>query len=59
MELAAKGDLLDLVEKQNRLEVDDSRRIFRSIVNGVKHMHAHEVIHRDLKLENIFLTDED
>ena len=30
--------------------------IVREVVAGVEYMHKHEVIHRDLKLENIVLS---
>ena len=59
MELAAKGDLHEHLMKNEYLEENEARKVFQQIVDGVGHMHAHGVCHRDLKLENIFLAEDD
>ncbi|KAJ8576629.1 hypothetical protein ON010_g2584 [Phytophthora cinnamomi] len=34
---------------------DEARRVFVQLVHGVHHLHAHRVVHRDLKCGNVFL----
>jgi len=56
MELVTGGDLFDYtVKSQPRLPEREARRIFQQIVAGVEHIHGRGVVHRDLKLENIFM----
>ncbi len=57
MDLAQDGDLLDFTDERGFVEEDIARPIFRQIVEGVQHFHRMGVIHRDLKLENILLTN--
>lgn len=42
---------------ENELDEDEVREIFAKIVSAVQHMHKENVIHCDLKLENIKFTD--
>ncbi len=57
MEYAAGGDLLEYVKKKGRLPTAEARTLFRQIVYGLGHIHARSVIHRDIKLDNIFLDE--
>lgn len=41
-----------------RLNEEQSFAVFSQIVKGVKHMHDHNVAHRDLKLTNILIDEE-
>ena len=38
--------------------VDEACRLFRGVVAGVAHAHAHSVVHRDLKPSNVLLQDD-
>ncbi|KAJ3309532.1 ER degradation-enhancing alpha-mannosidase-like protein 2 [Boothiomyces sp. JEL0838] len=51
----AYGDLASYVTKMGYLKEDEARRIFRQIVSAVDFIHSANVVHRDLKLENILL----
>ena len=54
------GTLHDLVESHpgGRLEEEEARLYFLQLVEGLRYIHGEGIIHRDLKLENIFLNKE-
>ena len=58
MEYASNGDLLEYVKGKGKLETSEARKMFRQIVYGLAHIHSRGVIHRDIKLDNIFLDDD-
>lgn len=58
MEYAGKGDLLHFLRKCGRLEEDNARYIFKSIIYGLAHCHCRSVLHRDIKLDNILLDND-
>lgn len=60
-ELCTGGDLFDLLkaQKNRRLKEDDARRLVQQILSAVKYLHAHHLLHRDVKLENFLLTSSD
>jgi serine/threonine protein kinase len=50
------GNLLDLIQKYELTETQ-TVKIFKQIIKAVKYCHEHSIAHRDLKLENILLTN--
>ena len=52
------GNLCDLVceSESSKLEEKNARVYYHHIVNGLNYIHKQGIIHRDIKLENIFLT---
>eukprot|EP00062_Callorhinchus_milii_P022187 gi/632979714/ref/XP_007906623.1/ PREDICTED: hormonally up-regulated neu tumor-associated kinase-like [Callorhinchus milii] len=57
MELCLGGDLMERICDKKKLEEREVRRYTRQILSAVEHLHRHAVVHRDLKIEN-FLLDE-
>ncbi|CAH1783548.1 unnamed protein product [Owenia fusiformis] len=58
MEYANGGELYEYINDRHRLKDSDSRRFFRQIVSAVDYCHQHDIVHRDLKLENIVLDSQ-
>lgn len=56
MELCPGGDLLDKITRDEHYSEDVARRFVRQLAEGIAHMHAQGVVHRDLKLENLMLS---
>ncbi|XP_066435132.1 protein kinase C delta type-like [Eleutherodactylus coqui] len=57
LEFVSCGDLFDLLLRKGRLDLTSSRFYGAELVCGIQFLHRKGVIHRDLKLENILLTD--
>ncbi|XP_071816511.1 uncharacterized protein [Apostichopus japonicus] len=56
MEFASRGELYDYADMNDIVE-GEVQRLFRQIVSAVAFCHMNNVVHRDLKLENIFLDE--
>lgn len=56
-ELMKGGDLFDrLVAKEFFLE-EEAKKVMRTLVAAVQYLHEQEIVHRDIKAENILLKD--
>jgi serine/threonine protein kinase len=63
MELCDQGDLFDFVIKDQEINFVREEGLvktwFHQILDAVEHMHSQGIYHRDLKLENILLKQQD
>lgn len=56
LEYAGGGDLLQLVKSRGFLSENEGKSIFSQVVDSVKACHNKNIIHRDVKLDNILIT---
>lgn len=49
-ELCKRGELLNVVKNKKYFSEDEAREYFGQLVDGVKYLHSHTIIHRDLKV---------
>jgi serine/threonine protein kinase len=60
MEYCSDGDLFSLVKKgylKDEARTTDRYCLFKQLVQGINYLHSHGVAHRDIKLENLLVTD--
>ena len=55
MEYICAGDLLSYIKKRSKLTESVSKFIFKQIVLALKYIHSHNIVHRDIKLDNILI----
>ncbi|XP_064477333.1 serine/threonine-protein kinase NIM1-like [Ornithodoros turicata] len=56
MEFAPGGELFHKITSDGRYPEADARLIFAQITSAVDHMHQHNILHRDIKAENVFIA---
>jgi len=61
LELANGGDVMtrieELVSRNDHFSEKVASRMFKQMLQAVKHCHDHSVVHRDLKPENFLMAD--
>ncbi|KAH9478186.1 Serine/threonine-protein kinase plo1 [Psilocybe cubensis] len=55
LELCPSGSLMDMLRRRRRFTEPESRFFMVQLIGACHYMHTHQVIHRDLKLGNLFL----
>uniref|UniRef100_H2YAF7 Serine/threonine-protein kinase PLK n=1 Tax=Ciona savignyi TaxID=51511 RepID=H2YAF7_CIOSA len=58
LELCRRRSLMELHKRRKALTEPEARYYMRQIILGMQYLHGKKIIHRDLKLGNLFLTDE-
>ena len=56
LELCSNQSLMELMKRRKRLTEPEVRYYMLQILEAVQYLHRHNVIHRDLKLGNLFLN---
>ncbi|XP_030621003.1 serine/threonine-protein kinase 33 [Chanos chanos] len=54
-ELCEGGELKELLQKNKYFTEEETRHIIRSLAEAIAYLHKKDVVHRDLKLENILV----
>ncbi|XP_036380035.1 serine/threonine-protein kinase SIK2a [Megalops cyprinoides] len=54
-EYAKNGEIFDYLASHGRLSEPEARRKFWQILSAVEYCHNHNIVHRDLKAENLLL----
>jgi serine/threonine protein kinase len=57
LEFLEGGELKKYLKSKQRLDEEEAQFFFRQLYSGISYCHREKIIHRDLKLENIMLTD--
>ena len=55
MEYINGGNLFSFVKKRRKLSEKMAKFLFRQIILGIQHIHSKNVVHRDIKLENLLI----
>lgn len=55
LELCPSGSLMDMLRRRRRFTEPEARFFMIQLIGACHYMHTHQVIHRDLKLGNLFL----
>ncbi len=55
MEYICAGDLLSYIRKRSKLTEQIAKFIFKQIILSLQYIHNHNIIHRDIKLDNILI----
>ena len=55
MEYICAGDLLSYIKKRSKLSEPIAKFIFKQIILAIQFIHNHNIVHRDIKLDNILI----
>jgi serine/threonine protein kinase len=58
MEYCSGGDMCDLINRNGPLTEQKARHLFGQLLSAVQYIHSKGIIHRDIKLDNLFLDAE-
>ncbi|CDW82865.1 protein kinase superfamily protein [Stylonychia lemnae] len=57
LEYCGGGDMRSFLQERKRLSEIDAQRFMKQIADALKYLYQNNIIHRDLKLQNILLTE--
>jgi len=56
MEVADNGDLLSYIKRNGAQKNEEAKHLFSDLCSGIAYCHSIDVVHRDLKCENLLLS---
>ncbi|XP_065306036.1 serine/threonine-protein kinase NIM1-like [Dermacentor albipictus] len=56
LEFAPGGELFQKITSDGRYPEDEARIVFAQVASAVNHMHELNIVHRDIKAENVFIA---
>ncbi|XP_036823747.1 hormonally up-regulated neu tumor-associated kinase homolog A isoform X2 [Oncorhynchus mykiss] len=59
MELCPGGNIMNRIYDKKKLDERETQKYVRQLVMAVEHLHRAGVVHRDLKIENLLLDEQD
>ncbi|NP_001371146.1 uncharacterized protein LOC626858 isoform X1 [Mus musculus] len=58
LEYASGGNLFDLIQEHGPLQEEEAKHIFGQLVASLKYCHNLNIVHRDIKPQNVLLDEE-
>ena len=58
-DVARGGTVLDALRYRGSFAEEDARAVMSGVLRALDHMHSRGIAHRDVKIENVLLVDED
>ena len=55
MEYINGGNLFSFLKKRRKVSEKTAKFLYKQIILGIKYIHSHNIVHRDIKLENILI----
>jgi serine/threonine protein kinase len=57
MQYASGGEMMEYLAAKAKLSENEARKFFAQLISGLDHIHQANIVHRDLKLENLLLDE--